>query len=110
MDVRPFSTVVRLGSHTLVVSGSIDEQSVDEFRSALHRYVSGTPNAIVDLSDVDFLPSMAVGALVGAMKRAEGSLTIVAGDGCVAAKVLAICGIPFELRSVNAAVRRQPIS
>jgi anti-anti-sigma factor len=110
MDVRPLSTVVRLGSQTLAVSGSIDELAVDEFRQVLHRFVAGTDHAVVDLSDVDFLPSMAIGALVGVMKQPQGSLTIVAREGCFAAKVLAICGIPFEFQPVEASGRRQPTS
>jgi anti-anti-sigma regulatory factor len=100
--VKPFSTAIGTDGRTLIVSGSIDEDAIDEFRSVLRRHVTMARDAAIDLSDVEFLPSMAVGALVGAMKHASGDLTIVARDGCFAAKVLTICGIPFEPQVTDA--------
>ena len=99
MEERPFSAVTGPDGRTLAVSGVIDELAVDDFRHALHRCMNGSGYAVVvDLSDVDFLPSMAIGVLVGAMKDDRGSVTALARRGCFAARVLGLCGIPFEIR------------
>ncbi len=97
MEERPFSTVVGPDGRTLAVSGSVDELAVDDFSRALQQCVNGSSDAVVvDLSDVDFLPSMGIAVLVRAMKPDGGSVTIVARRGCFAARVLTLCCIPFE--------------
>jgi anti-anti-sigma regulatory factor len=95
MDERPFAATMRPDQRTLAVSGSVDEVAVDDFRWALHLCMGASDDPIVDLSDVDFFPSVAVGALIGALKRDRG-VRVVARDGSFAAKVLDVCGIPFE--------------
>ena len=95
MDERPFAATMRHDERTLVVRGSVDELAVDDFRWALHLCMSASTDPIVDLSDVDFFPSFAVGALIGAMRRGRG-VTVVAREGTFAAKVLDVCGIPYE--------------
>ena len=100
MKRRPFSAVIRADGRTLVVSGVIDELAVDDFRRELQRCLNGSSDAVVvDLSDVDSLPSMAVGVLVGAMNDDRVSVTAVARKGCFAAAVLSVCGVPFEIRA-----------
>jgi anti-anti-sigma regulatory factor len=94
MYERPFAATMRPDQRTLAVSGSVDELAVDDFRWALHLCMSASDNPIVDLSDVDFFPSVAVGALIGALRRDRG-VTVVARDGTFAAKVLDVCGIPY---------------
>ena len=84
------------------MSGSVDELAVDDFRWALHLCVNTSTDPVVDLSDVDFFPSMAVGALIGALKRSRGALTVVAREGSFAAKVLGVCGIAFEPQTAGA--------
>jgi anti-anti-sigma factor len=96
MSMPPFTTSTCADGRTLAVSGSIDELAVDDFRRALHDHVVGSADAVIDLSDVDFLPSMAIGALVGVLKRAPGKVTLAAREGSRAAKLLRICGLPFE--------------
>ncbi len=99
MDERPFSAVTGPDGRTLAVSGAVDELALDDFRRALHLCMNGSSDAVVvDLSDVDFLPCMAIGVLVGAIKHDWDSVTVVARDGCFAARVLALCGIPFKNR------------
>jgi len=99
MEERPFSAVMDPDGRTLQVSGSVDELSLDEFREALHACVNTTPDPVVNLSDVDFLPSMAIGVLVGVCRPDWDSVTVVARQGCFAAKVLEVCGIPFAYRN-----------
>ena len=94
MDERPFAATMRPDQRTLAVSGSVDELSVDDFRWALHLCMSASDDPIVDLSDIDFFPSVAVGALIGALRRDRG-VTVVAREGTFAAKVLDVCGIPY---------------
>ena len=99
MEERPFSAVMSADGRTLAVSGVIDELAVDDFRRELQRCMKASSDAVVvDLSDVDFLPSMAVGVLVGAMNDDRVSVTAVARKGCFAAAVLSVCGVPFESR------------
>jgi len=99
LEERPFSAVTGPDGRTLVVSGVSDELAVADFRRELQRCVNGSSDAVVvDLSDVDLLPSMAVGVLVGAMNDDRVSVTAVARKGCFAAAVLSVCGVPFETR------------
>ena len=99
LEERPFSAVTIADGRTLVVSGVIDELAVDDLRRALERCMNGSsPSVVVDLSDVDFLPRMAVGVLAGAMNDDRVSVTAVARRGCFAAAVLSVCGVPFEIR------------
>ena len=99
MDERPFSAVTGPDGRTLAVSGAVDELALDDFRRALHLCMNGSSDAVVvDLSDVDFLPSMAVRVLAGAMNDDRVSVTAVARKGCIAAAVLSVCGVPFESR------------
>ncbi len=102
MDERPFAAVMDPDRRTLAVSGSVDELAVDDFRWALHLCTNAAEDPIVDLSDVDFFPSVAVGALIGALKRNPGAVTVVARQGSFAAKVLELCGIPFEPQAAGA--------
>ncbi|HWM75463.1 MAG TPA: hypothetical protein VNQ53_17065 [Nocardioides sp.] len=102
MDERPFAAVMRPDRRTLAVSGSVDELAVDDFRWALHLCTNASSDAVVDLSDVDFFPSLAVGALIGTLKRNRDAVTVVARDGSFAAKVLQVCGIPFEPQAAGA--------
>jgi anti-anti-sigma regulatory factor len=102
MDERPFAATMRPDERTLVVSGSVDELAVDDFRWALHLCMSASTNPVVDLSDVDFFPSCAVGALIGALRRDRG-VTVVAIEGTFAAKVLDVCGIPYGVPAPDSA-------
>ena len=101
MDITPFTTSKCGDGRTLAVSGCIDELAVDDFRRALHDHVVGSADAVIDLSDVDYLPSMAIGALVGALKHKRNQVTLVAREGSRSAKLLRICGLPFEYEAMS---------
>jgi anti-anti-sigma regulatory factor len=54
-----------------VVMECVDEGKVDQLRSGLHTACAdgSGQDDIVDLTQVDFLPSLAIGVLIAAMKR-----------------------------------------
>lgn len=98
MAETPFDTRFVPELSTLFVRGCVDELRLDDFREALrtssHDY---TVDLIVDLSEVQFLPSMAIGVLVGARKRfEEAGLEIVARHGTIARRVLEICWLTVD--------------
>lgn len=84
---------------TLVVVGAIDEAVVPEFQADLIHAVQRAADAaiVVDLTDVDYFPSSAIGAVVKAM-RATGStsdsMRLRAAESSVAQRVLHLCGLP----------------
>ena len=82
----------------LRVAGEVDELAIERFRADLDRAKASGDRAVVDLTAVDFFPSLGVGVLGSLMRemhQADRELTIVAGDGSVAARVLSVCGISF---------------
>lgn len=85
---------------TLLVGGFVDEMSGLALRDAIaKRSQDFTEPLVVDLSDVDFLPSLGVGILAVAMKKAgeQGtSIELTAQQGSVAQQVLNICGLPYR--------------
>lgn len=84
----------------LTVSGSVDEYAVLALRNALREHTDDYRTSLaVDLSDADYLPSVAVSVLVTAMRSAEengASLTLVAKDGTIAQRVLLVCALPYR--------------
>lgn len=105
MRERPFSSSYDAATSTLAVVGAIDVDHEPDFDAALVDAVKraadrGGP-ATVDLSEVDFFPSSALGVLVDATRRATGpeagrSYVLVARPGTVAARVLDLCGLPHR--------------
>ncbi len=82
----------------LTVAGAVDEFSVVRLRTAITDRVS-RGDVVVDLSDVDVLPSVGVGVLARAAEHArrEGrSLHLVAGPDTIAQRVLQVCGLPYR--------------
>jgi anti-anti-sigma factor len=97
MEETPFDTLFFAESSTLVVLGCIDELHVDAFRERL-RAATGDyhRDLVIDLSEAEFIPSVAVGVMVGATKacRANGAtLRLDARSGTIARRVLDICGL-----------------
>jgi hypothetical protein len=91
-----FVTSLSADRRVLSVAGVLDELSVDDFRSALRDAIDSSEGTLeVDLSQVDFLPMLAMGILVGAMQRCP-SVRIVAADGCLAARLLGLTGLPYS--------------
>lgn len=83
-----------------MVSGSVDELAGVALRDAIDKHSdSCTQPLTVDLTDVDFLPSLGVGVLAVAMRTAEekgASIDLVAASGTIAQQVLNICGLPYR--------------
>jgi anti-anti-sigma factor len=93
--MRPFATAFSNDTRTLVVSGEVDELSGQALRSQIVQCSENfTQPLSVDLSDVDFFPSLGVGILARAMTMGE--IELVAKDGCVAQRVLRICQLPYR--------------
>jgi anti-anti-sigma factor len=100
MDERPFSATFEADSSTLKVVGAIDEVSGQTFRDALQKVSAEyTRDVVVDLSEVDFMPSLAVGVLATALKAAREhgtTLDLLALEGTIAQRVLAVCALPYR--------------
>lgn len=100
-DERPYSATWDDGTRTMYAHGTVDEISASAFRDDLLRRVQALDTGfVVDLSDVDFFPSAAVGALIAGLKAAAGrqqELRIRVDDGTIAQRVLRICGLDYEV-------------
>jgi anti-anti-sigma factor len=95
-EERPYSAEFDLADARLTVHGEIGELDTADFRRDLLDAVAHTEQTVVvDLSDVDFLPSAAIGVLVGAIKGAAGQIELVAAKQSIAGHLLSICGLPF---------------
>lgn len=98
MEERPFSATFSPG--LLTVSGSVDEYAVIALRNALReRTEEHTTSLAVDLSDADYLPSVAVSVLVAAIRACEqngAELSLVAAAGTIAQRVLLVCALPYR--------------
>ena len=101
MDFRPLACTIEPRSGTLVVSGSVDESCVDDLREAIDEGSEHyTDDLTIDLGDVDFLPSMAIGVLTVAMRQTEQNgrrIDLVAPETSIAGRVLQICGLPISV-------------
>jgi anti-anti-sigma regulatory factor len=80
----------------LVLTGSISEDRAPELLSTLLDAVAEGP-LTVDLSGVDYLPSVALSAFVSAW-HADGAhpMTLQAPAGSITQRVLAIAGLPYD--------------
>jgi anti-anti-sigma factor len=98
MEERPFSATSNPGLVT--VSGSVDEYAVIALRNTLREQTQDhTQSLSVDLTDADYLPSVAVSVLVAAMRACEQngvSLSLVAAPGTIAQRVLMVCALPYR--------------
>ena len=100
-------TVVSLG-------GEIDLATQGELRAMLNdQIVSGNVNLVLDLTDVSFLDSTGIGALIGTRRRVhafQGSLVIVCPDETLL-KIFTITGLEkvFDIRpTLDSALAGQP--
>ncbi|MDN4160385.1 STAS domain-containing protein [Nocardioides abyssi] len=94
---RPFSSSYADG--VLTLGGSLDEYAVAALRSSVEEHSDEHRRSLtVELSDVDFLPSVAIGVLATGLRRAEengAELALVAAPGTIAHRVLFITGMPY---------------
>ncbi|MEV7428421.1 STAS domain-containing protein [Nocardioides sp. NPDC092400] len=95
---RPFSSSYADG--VLTLGGSIDEYAVAALRTAVQEHSAGGTRALaVELSNVDFLPSVAVGVLATGLRQADQNgvdFALVAAPGTIAHRVLFITGMPYH--------------
>ncbi len=96
----PFAVNFDETSSVLTVSGEIDDEfRAQELRDAIAERSGGfTKRLVVDLSDVTYLPSVAVGVLAKAQRQFddESQLELVAAQGSIAQRVLVVCALPHR--------------
>jgi anti-anti-sigma factor len=100
VDDTPYAASYDSEAGLLVVSGSVDELSGPTFRADLEKATDQfTRDVTVDLTAVDFFPSLAVGVLAVALKNARNAgrtLDVVAAPGSIVARVLTVSALPFR--------------
>jgi anti-anti-sigma factor len=83
----------------LVAHGDLDEAATFELRTLLASATEQlTTGLTIDLTDVDFLPSSAIGVLATAQtgaRRNGATITFVAAEGSVSQRVLTVCGLDY---------------
>lgn len=71
-------------SHVIEVSGDVDLFTAPEFKERVIQVIEqGKTHLVIDLTNVSFIDSTALGVLVGALKRVRpdgGSIAVVAPD------------------------------
>jgi anti-anti-sigma factor len=99
VDEKPYESSYDAANSTLVVAGSVDELAGPTFREDLTKHTAQhTQSLTVDLSEVDFFPSLAVGVLAVAMRTSREAgvvLDVRAREGSIVARVLTICALPY---------------
>src|ERR1700712_3229713 len=100
MTARPFSYALSGGARTASLHGDLDEGASVQLRALLRSITADLVGELrIDLTDVDFLPSAAVGVLASsqaAAARGSASIAFVAAEGTTAQRVLTICGLPHN--------------
>ena len=101
VEERPLTFSFEPATGTLHVSGEVDELSGVAFRDAIEKHSDAfSRDLVIDLGDVDFLPSLGVGVLAVALRNAEekgSSIELVARKDSIAHQVLNICGLPHRV-------------
>jgi len=61
------------GNYTIVVSGEIDICSAPDFKEKLYSAIGDIPaDVVLDFTNLEYIDSMGLGILVGALKRIKG--------------------------------------
>jgi anti-anti-sigma factor len=99
VEDQPYESTYDEGQRLLSVSGTIGETTGPQFREDIETHSDEFTRPLdVDLSGVDFFPSLAVGVLAVALRRSREAgteLGVLAREGSIAARVLTICGLPY---------------
>lgn len=100
MEERAFTYDISDDPRRLALHGDLDEGTTLQLRSLLNDLTYGlTQDLTVDLTDVDLLPSSAIGVIANAQdtaRRQDATLSLVAAEGTISARVLTICGLTYE--------------
>lgn len=100
VEDTPYAASYDAETGVLSVAGSVDELSGPTFRADLEKASDGfARDVVVDLTEVDFFPSLAVGVLAVALKNARNAghtLDVVAATDSIVARVLRISALPFR--------------
>jgi anti-anti-sigma factor len=83
----------------LTLRGELDEIASVELREVLTKVTDEfSTDLAIDLENVTFMPSPAIGVLAGSREKARrngATVTFVAPAGTIAARLLTICGLDF---------------
>lgn len=83
----------------LIAHGDLDEPATVGLRETISQATEDlTGDLTIDLSDVDFLPSSAIGVLATSQagaRRNGANIAFVAQDGTIAQRVLTVCGLDY---------------
>ncbi|GAB3761955.1 hypothetical protein GCM10027600_04850 [Nocardioides ginsengisegetis] len=101
VDEQAYSSGFDETSSVLTVRGEIDEVAGVALREDIAKYTREFSRPIrIDLGGVDYFPSLAVGVVAAAQRKAAAAgidIGLVAAEGSVAQRVLTICGLPHEM-------------
>ena len=93
-----FSTDLDTDTSLLVLRGEVDEGACILLRQEIGEATAGLTKPLrIDLTEVTFLPSAAVGVLATSRATAAkngADIELVAQEGTIAQRVLTICGLP----------------
>jgi anti-anti-sigma factor len=95
----PFQAELDHDTRTLAVSGDVENSDVARLRTSMEEALDPASPLTVDLTQVTYLPSVAIGALVRVTRAAAeqgATLELVAARGSVAQRVLEVCAIPHR--------------
>lgn len=99
MTSPPFTHDLDEGRSVLALHGEVDETASSELRETIMKATKElTSDLAIDLADVTFLPSPAIGVLAATKagaRRHAATITFVAPAGSVAAKLLTICALDY---------------
>jgi anti-anti-sigma factor len=100
MPSQPLAVEYDATARVLRVEGELDQEGTEVLRAAIAEHSQAyTTELAVDLSEVTYCPSVAIGMLVTATKlfRASGTpFELAARTGSMAARVLTLCAISFR--------------
>ena len=100
MTAVPFTSTFDAASATLTVAGDVDEHNAAALREGVEKHSQMySVGMVLDLSDVTYLPSTAVGVLVRADQEfaaAGTTFELAAAAGTIAERVLTVCAMPHR--------------
>lgn len=88
----------RAGAVVLRLGGELDLYNADEIRAALGEAIgSGARRIVIDMSDVEFVDSTALGLLIEARSQVGGDALLLAAPGTETLRTLQVSGLDRHL-------------